>query len=49
MGCTFILFLQMINNFEHDMSQAVDALREEKEKASQALEEMKEKVSGLVL
>ena len=34
----------MINNFEHDMSAAVDALRQEKERAAQNADEMKEKV-----
>ncbi|KAH3803675.1 hypothetical protein DPMN_131941 [Dreissena polymorpha] len=35
---------QMINNFEHDMSEAVDALRKEKEKAANEIEELKAKL-----
>lgn len=34
----------MISNFEHDMSEAVEALRQEKEKAAQDLEQLKDKV-----
>ncbi|WAR28879.1 CNTRB-like protein, partial [Mya arenaria] len=34
----------MINNFEHDMSEAVDALRKEKETAGQEIEELKAKL-----
>ena len=34
----------MIGRFEHDMSEAVDALRQEKDRSAQAVEELNEKV-----
>ena len=34
----------MIGRFEHDMSEAVDALRQEKDRSAQAAEELSDKV-----
>ena len=35
----------MIGRFEHDMSEAVDALRQEKDRSAQKVEELTEKVT----
>lgn len=35
----------MINNFEQDMSEALEALRQEKEKAAHSIEELTDKVA----
>ena len=37
---------QMINNFERDMSDALDALRQEKENAAHEIELLNEKVGA---
>ena len=34
----------MIGRFEHDMSEAVDALRQEKDRSAQAVEQLNDKV-----